>query len=40
MREALNGTPMYKKALQRLKFNSIGLSLSLALLVGMLKGRK
>ena len=40
MREALNRTPMYKQALQRLKVNWIGLRLSPPLLLGMLEGRK
>jgi len=40
MREALNKTPMYKKALQRLQVNWIGMRLSPPLLLGMLEGRK
>ncbi len=40
MREALNRTPMYKHALQRLKFNWIGLRPNPPLLLGMLEGRK
>jgi len=40
MREALNRTPMYKKALQRLKVDWIVLRLSPPLLLGMLEGRK
>ena len=40
MREALNRTPMYKQALQRLKVNWIGSRLSPPLLLGMLEGRK
>jgi len=40
MREALNETPMYKKALQRLKVNWIGLRLRPPLLLGMLEGRR
>ena len=40
MREALNKTPMYKQALQRLKVNWIGLRVSPQLLLGMLEGRK
>ena len=40
MREALNRTPMYKQALQRLQVNWIGLRLSPPLLLGMLEGRK
>ena len=40
MREALNITPMYKQALQRLKVNWIGLRLSPPMLLGMLEGRK
>jgi len=39
-REALNRTPMYKKSMQRLKVNWIGLKLSPPLLLGMLEGRK
>lgn len=33
-------TPMYKKSMQSLKINSIGLKLSPPLLLGMLEGRK
>ena len=40
MRKALNRTPMYKQALQRLKVNWIGLRLSPPLLLGMLEGSK
>lgn len=40
MREALNRTPMCKKAFQRLKVNWIGLRLSPPLILGMLEGRK
>lgn len=40
MRKALNITPMYKKALQRLKVNWIDFRLSPPLLLGMLEGRK
>ena len=40
LREALNRTPMYKKSMQRLKVNWIGLKLSPPLLLGMLEGRK
>lgn len=40
MREALNRTPMYKQALQRLQVNWIGLRLSPPLLLGILEGRK
>lgn len=40
LREALNKTPMYKKSMQRLKVNWIGLKLSPLLLLGMLEGRK
>ena len=36
MREALNRTPMYKKALQRLKVNWIGLRPSPPFLLGIL----
>ena len=35
-----NMTPMYKKSMQRLKVNLIGLRLSPPLLLGMLEGRK
>lgn len=40
LREALNMTPMYKKSMQRLKVNWIGLKLSPPLLLGMIEGRK
>ena len=40
MREALNRTPIYKQALQRLKFNWIGLRLSPPFHLGMLEGKK
>ena len=40
MRDALNRTPIYKQALQRLKVNWIGLRLIPPLLLGMLEGRK
>lgn len=40
MREALNITPMYKKALQILKVNWIGLRLNPPFILGMLEGRK
>lgn len=40
MRDALERTPLYKKALQRLKINWIVLKLSPQLLLGMLEGRK
>ena len=40
MREALNRTPMYKQALQRLKVSWIGLRLIPPLLLGILEGRK
>lgn len=40
MREALNKKHMYKKPIQRLKVNWIGLRLSPPLLLGMLEGRK
>jgi len=40
MRDALERTPLYKKALQRRNVNSIGLKLNPPLLLGMLEGRK
>ena len=40
MRDALKRAPLYKKALQRLKINWIGLKLSPPLLLHMLEGRK
>jgi len=40
MRDALERFPMYKKTLQRLKVNWIGLNLSPPFLLGMLEGRK
>lgn len=40
LREALNMTPMYRKSMQRLKVNWIGLKISPPLLLGMLEGRK
>lgn len=40
MRDAIEMTPLYKNAMQRLKINWIGLKLILPLLLGMLKGRK
>jgi len=40
LKEALNRAPMYKKSMQRLKINWIGLKLSPPLLLGMLEGRK
>ena len=40
MREALNITPMYKKALQRLKVNWIGLRLNPPLILGMFEERR
>ena len=40
LREALKMTLMYKKSMQRLKVNWIGLKLSPPLLLGMLEGRK
>ena len=40
MRDALERTPLYNKALQRLGINWIGLKLSPSFLLGMLEGRK
>ena len=40
MRDALERTPPYKKALERLKVNWIVLKLSPPFLSGMLEGRK
>lgn len=40
MRDALERTPMYKKALQRLKVNWIDLKLSPPFLLGTLEGIK
>jgi len=40
LREELNRTPIYKKSMQRLKVNWIGLKLSPPPLLGMLEGRK
>ena len=40
LREALKRTPMYKKSMQRLKVNWIGLKLNPPQLLGMLEGRK
>jgi len=40
LREALKIMPMYKRSMQRLKVNWIGLQLSPPLLLGMLEGRR
>ena len=40
MREALRRVPMYKRSMQRLNVNWIGLKLSPPLLLGMLEGRR
>ena len=40
MKEALKRVPMYKRSMQRLKVNWIGLKLSPPLLLGMLEGRR
>jgi len=40
LRNALERTPLYKKAMQRLKINWIGLKLSPPLLLGLLEGKK
>ena len=40
LKEALKRKPMYKRSMQRLKVNWIGLKLSPPLLLGMLEGRR
>ena len=40
LKEALKRVPMYKRSMQRLKVNWIGLKLSPPLLLGMLEGRR
>lgn len=40
MMNAIERTPLYKNALQRLKINWIGLKLNPSLILGMLEGRK
>ena len=40
MKEALRRVPLYKRSMQNLKVNWIGLKLSPPLLLGMLEGRK
>jgi len=39
LKEALKRVPMYKRSMQRLKVNWIGLKLSSPLILGMLEGR-
>jgi len=40
LKEALRRVPMYKRSMQRLKVNWIGLKLSPPLILGMLEGRR